>query len=210
MKIAVILPCYNEEVAIGGTIDEFRQALPTAEIIVCDNNSSDRTADVARAHGARVLVEPRPGKGHAVRRLLGSVDADVYVMADGDMTYDASVAPRMVERLVREDLDMVVGNRLTSSGEHLFRSGHRFGNWMFTTLVKTFFASTVEDLLSGYRVFSRRFVATFPSQARGFEIETELTVHAFEYRLPVAEVDTPYKARPEGSVSKLFDRIMEF
>lgn len=203
MKIAVILPCFNEEVSIGETVDGFRAALPTAEIVVCDNNSSDRTAEVAREHGARVIAEPRPGKGEAVRRLFGSVHADVYVMADGDATYDPETAPAMVARLVNEDLDMVVGNRLLNPEDRLFRSGHRFGNWMFSTLVRVFFDARIHDLLSGYRVFSRRFARTFPNASRGFEIETELTVHALELRLPVAEVSSRYFARPDGSHSKL-------
>jgi len=203
MKIAVILPCYNEEVAIGQTIAGFQAVLPTAEIVVCDNNSSDRTTEVARAAGARVVFEPRPGKGEAVRRLFSAVDADVYVMADGDATYDPDVAPDLVRKLVDEDLDMVVGNRLHTQGSDLFRSGHRLGNRMFSLLVQWGFGRGFEDLLSGYRVFSRRFVRTFPSSARGFEIETELTVHALEHRLPVGEVVTRYLPRPEGSVSKL-------
>ena len=203
MNIAVLLPCYNESATIAETIGGFRSALPGAAIYVCNNASTDDTAEIARKNGAIVIDEPRSGKGEAIRRLFAEIDADVYVMADGDSTYDASSAPQMVDQLIDQDLDMVIGNRLDSDGENLFRSGHRFGNRLFSYAAQTIFGARVGDLLSGFRVMSRRFVKCFPAESRGFEIETELTVHALECRLPIAEVSTQYFARPEGSDSKL-------
>ncbi len=202
-RLAVLLPCYNEEAAIGKVVNDFRAVLPRAVVYVYDNNSSDRTAECARTAGAVVRGETRQGKGHVVRRMFADVEADVYVLADGDGTYDASVAPQMVERLVRERLDMVVGCRLTDFEGEAFRRGHRFGNDLLTGCLGLFFGRTFSDILSGYRVFSRRFVKSFPALSTGFEIETELSVHALELRLPVAEVATAYKARPAGSQSKL-------
>ena len=201
-RVAVLIPCYNEEAAIGRVIDEMRRALPRATIYVYDNNSIDTTAQVARASGAIVRVERRQGKGNVVRRMFADIDADAYVLLDGDATYDAASAPTMVERLLLERLDMVVGCRVHASDE-AYRPGHRFGNVMLTSVVAWLFGKSFTDILSGYRVFSKRFVKSFPALAKGFETETELTVHALELRMPIVEVDTPYGARPDGSVSKL-------
>jgi len=201
-RIAVLLPCYNEEAAIGATVAAFRAALPDASIYVYDNNSRDRTVEVARAAGAIVRREAMQGKGRVVRRMFADVEADVYVMADGDATYDAGAAPEMVARLVDEQLDMVVGAR-ESEVEEAYRRGHRFGNRMLTGILSRIFGRTFNDILSGYRVFSRRFVKSFPVLSTGFEIETEISVHALELRMPVAEITTRYGARPEGSASKL-------
>jgi hypothetical protein len=201
--VAVLLPCYNEEVAIAEVIRGFREALPEAENFVYDNNSSDGTVEAAGAAGAVVRSESRQGKGNVVRRMFADIDADVYLMADGDLTYDASRAAEMVDLLVRDNLDMVVGTRLDSTGQALFRSGHRFGNRLLTGVVGFLFGSTFTDMLSGYRVFSRRFVKSFPAISSGFETETELTIHALQLKMPVAECRAPYFARPEGSVSKL-------
>jgi glycosyltransferase involved in cell wall biosynthesis len=203
LSVAVILPCYNEEATIGKVVRDFRHYLPIARIYVYDNSSSDRTAHVAREAGAIVCQEPTPGKGNVVRRMFADIEADVYVMADGDQTYDAASSPVMISKLLGENLDMVVGTRLDSKGEHIFRPGHRFGNIVLTRFVRLLFGKGFTDVLSGYRVFSRRFAKSFPALSTGFEIETELTVHALELRMPVAEVETLYFRRPEGSVSKL-------
>ena len=202
MRIAVLVPCFNEEAAVATVVSDFRKALPAAEIFVYDNNSKDRTIEVARAAGATVRSERRQGKGHVVRRMFADVDADIYVLVDGDATYDAPSAPRMIDRLINEHLDMVVGFRVDQSVA-AYRPGHRTGNWMLTSFLSTVFGQAFKDILSGYRVFSRRFVKSFPVLSDGFEIETELSVHALELALPVTEVETPYYARPEGSVSKL-------
>ncbi|MGY3454337.1 glycosyltransferase family 2 protein [Bradyrhizobium sp. USDA 4353] len=202
MRIAVLVPCYNEEAAVATVVRDFKQALPTAVVYVYDNNSKDRTVEVARAAGAEVRSERRQGKGHVVRRMFADVDADIYVLVDGDATYDAPSAPVMIERLVSERLDMVVGLRVDQE-QAAYRMGHRTGNWMLTSFLAEVFGQAFKDILSGYRVFSRRFVKSFPVLSDGFEIETELTVHALELALPVAEIATPYYARPEGSVSKL-------
>ncbi len=202
MRIAVLVPCYNEEAAVAAVVRDFRRALPTAVVYVYDNNSKDRTIEVARAAGAEVRNERRQGKGHVVRRMFADIDADIYVLVDGDATYDAPSAPRMIERLVNERLDMVVGLRVDQE-QAAYRMGHRTGNWMLTSFLAEVFGQAFKDILSGYRVFSRRFVKSFPVLSDGFEIETELSVHALELALPVAEVATPYYARPEGSVSKL-------
>lgn len=202
LRIAVILPCYNEEAAIATVVRDFRTTLPDADIYVYDNNSQDRTVEVAKAAGAIVRGEPLQGKGNVVRRMFADVDADVYVLCDGDVTYDVGSAPAMIDKLFNEQLDMVVGCRVDSDAAS-YRKGHRFGNALFTGAVAMLFGNRFSDILSGYRVFSRRYVKSFPALARGFEIETELTVHALELRMPIAEVDTPYGARPEGSVSKL-------
>jgi glycosyltransferase involved in cell wall biosynthesis len=201
-RVAVILPCYNEAVTIGHVVRRFRNALPDAHIYVCDNNSSDETALKAREAGAEVLFESYRGKGNAVRRLFSDVEADIYVMADGDGTYDASTAPALIEMLRDRRLAMINGAR-NYEGEGAFRSGHKFGNRLLTGLVHLSFGNHFQDMLSGYRVMSRRFVKSFPALSDGFEIETELTVHALHLRLPCAEVETPYFARPEGSTSKL-------
>jgi len=202
MKIAVLLPCYNEETAIVQTVAGFRAALPDAMIYVYDNNSSDRTVDVARAAGAVVRTERMQGKGNVVRRMFADIDADVYVMADGDATYEAAAAPTLIARLVDEKLDMVVGAR-KSEIDDAYRRGHRLGNKMLTGMLTQVFGRSFTDILSGYRVFSRRFVKSFPVLSAGFEIETELTVHALTLNLPVAEVETDYFERPAGSESKL-------
>ena len=202
MRIAVLVPCFNEEAAVATVVADFRIALPSATIYVYDNNSSDRTVAVARAAGAEVRGERRQGKGHVVRRMFADVDADVYVLVDGDATYDAPSAPRMIERLVNDHLDMVVGLRVDQV-QAAYRPGHRTGNRMLTGFLSSVFGQAFKDILSGYRVFSRRFVKSFPVLSDGFEIETELTVHALELAMPVAEIETPYYARPEGSVSKL-------
>jgi glycosyltransferase involved in cell wall biosynthesis len=202
LRIAVLLPCYNEEAAIAQTVAGFRAALPGASVYVYDNNSSDRTREVAAGAGAVVREERMQGKGHVVRRMFADVEADVYVMADGDSTYDAGAAPELVRRLVEERLDMVVGAR-KSEVEEAYRRGHRLGNRLFTGLLAGLFGRSFTDIFSGYRVFSRRFVKSFPALSRGFETETEISVHALELAMPVAEVVTAYGARPEGSVSKL-------
>ncbi len=202
LRIAVLLPCYNEEAAIGQTVAGFRAALPGATIYVYDNNSSDRTVEVATAAGAVVRSERRQGKGAVVRRMFADIDADVYVMADGDATYEAGAAPRLVDLLVRDQLDMVVGTRVNESAA-AYRPGHQFGNRLMTGLLTQMFGQSFSDILTGYRVFSRRFVKSFPVLSAGFEIETEISVHALELRMPVAEIETEYGARPEGSTSKL-------
>lgn len=201
-RVAVLVPCYNEEVSIPTVIADFRAALPDATIYVYDNNSADATVDRAREAGAVVRREPRQGKGNVVRRMFADVDADVYVMVDGDATYDAASAPMMVERLWSQQLDMVVGRRVHEDAE-AYRAGHQLGNRMLTGFLGRLFGRQFTDILSGYRVFSRRFVKTFPADATGFEIETELSVFALEIRAPLDEVDTPYLARPDGSESKL-------
>ena len=202
LRIAVLLPCYNEEAAISETIAGFRSALPTATIYVYDNNSRDRTVELARAAGATVRTERQQGKGNVVRRMFADVDADIYVMADGDLTYDPKAAPEMVRMLVDDQLDMVVGTRLHEVAE-AYRGGHVIGNRLFTRLLAGLFGRSFTDIFSGYRIFSRRFVKSFPGLSSGFEIETEMSVHALELRMPVGEVETAYGARPEGSASKL-------
>jgi glycosyltransferase involved in cell wall biosynthesis len=201
-RLAVLVPCFNEEAAVGSVVAAFRKALPSAQVYVFDNNSTDRTAAVAREAGAEVRRERKQGKGHVVRRMFADVDADIYVLVDGDATYDAASAPRMIEKLLAEHLDMVVGLRVDQE-QAAYRRGHRTGNWMLTAFLSSVFGQAFKDILSGYRVFSRRFVKSFPVLSDGFEIETELTVHALELSMPVAEVETPYFARPEGSFSKL-------
>ena len=202
LRIAVLLPCYNEEAAVAQTVAAFRAALPDAGIYVYDNNSSDRTREVAAAAGAIVRSERMQGKGHVVRRMFADVEADVYVMADGDATYDAAAAPDLVRKLVGEQLDMVVGAR-KSEVEEAYRPGHALGNRLFTGLLSSLFGRSFSDIFSGYRVFSRRFAKSFPALSRGFETETEISVHALELAMPVAEVVTAYGARLEGSHSKL-------
>jgi len=202
VRVAVLLPCYNEEAAVGETVVAFRAALPDAAIYVYDNNSADRTAERAREAGAIVRTERQQGKGHVVRRMFADVDADVYVMADGDLTYDATAAPGLVAMLLDEQLDMVVGAR-RHEVEDAYRGGHVLGNRVFTGLLARLFGRSFSDIFSGYRVFSRRFAKSFPVLSAGFEIETEMSVHALELRMPVGEVVTAYAARPEGSESKL-------
>jgi len=202
LEIAVLVPCFNEAAAIAKVVGDFRAALPAATIYVYDNNSTDDTSVVAAAAGAEVRREARRGKGNVVRRMFQDIEADVYVMVDGDDTYDAEVAPQLVGRLVDDNLDMVVGKRIETH-QAAYRAGHRLGNRVLTGLVRWLFGAQIDDMLSGYRVFSRRFVKSFPSFSREFEIETELTVHAMQMRMPVAELDTNYKERPPGSTSKL-------
>lgn len=198
----MLIPCFNEEVAAPRVVAAFRAALPQAAIHVYDNNSSDRTAEVARAAGALVRRERLQGKGHVVRRMFADIEADLYVLVDGDDTYDAASAPRMCRLLVEEQLDMVNGARV-AGGAAAYRPGHRFGNRLLTGVVAGIFGARIADMLSGYRVFSRRFVKSFPALAAGFETETEFTVHALEMNMPLAEVPTAYRERPPGSASKL-------
>lgn len=202
LDIAVLIPCFNEEATIGDVVAGFRAALPLARIYVYDNNSTDDTAAAAVAAGAFVRREPRQGKGNVIRRMFADIDAEIFVLADGDATYHAPSAPRLVRALIADDLDMVIGAR-TSEERAAYRFGHRFGNRVLTGIVGMLFGARLIDMLSGYRVFSRRFVKSFPALSRGFETETELTVHALELRLPYVETATPYMARPKGSASKL-------
>jgi glycosyltransferase involved in cell wall biosynthesis len=201
-RIAVLIPCYNEEVAIPRVVAAFRSALPEATVHVYDNNSRDRTREAAEAAGAVVRTERLQGKGHVVRRMLADVEADIYVLVDGDDTYDAAAAPAMIRLLLDERLDMVTGRRVTDAAA-AYRPGHRFGNAVLTGVVRLIFGDRISDMLSGYRVFSRRFAKSFPALAEGFETETEFTVHALELSMPVGEVETAYRERPPGSESKL-------
>jgi glycosyltransferase involved in cell wall biosynthesis len=203
-RIAVILPCYNEALAIGRVLDEFKQVLPDAELHVFDNRSTDDTASVARAAGATVTRVQLRGKGNVVRRMFADVEADVYVMVDGDATYDVSNIRQHVDLLLDDRLDMVVGLRQDDGlNPQTYRRGHRWGNQLLTRSVSRIFGGQFTDMLSGYRVFSRRYAKSFPAAAQGFETETELSVHALELRMPYAEVAVAYRSRPEGSVSKL-------
>ena len=201
-SIAVLLPCHNEEATIGEVIDGFRRSLPGADIYVYDNNSTDRTAEVAKAAGAVVRFEPYQGKGNVVRRMFADIDADIYVLADGDLTYDASAAGRLVEALIERNADMVVGVRV-STAEAAYRPGHRAGNRFFNLLVARLFGNGFTDILSGYRVMSRRFAKSFPAASSGFETETELSVHALDLKLVTVEIPLVYGERPENSKSKL-------
>jgi glycosyltransferase involved in cell wall biosynthesis len=205
LKIALVVPCYNEEAAIAQVIRSFREAMPAMEIFVFDNNSSDNTAKVARSEHARVTTVPLPGKGNVVRRMFADVEADIFVMVDGDSTYDASSLTKLVDKLIDEGLDMVVGCRQTPQevAGAAYRRGHQWGNRMLTQSIVSIFGGGFTDMLSGYRVFSKRYVKSFPALSSGFEIETELTVHALELRMPYGEIMTPYGSRPEGSESKL-------
>lgn len=202
LNIAVIIPCYNEASAIATVIKDFQKSLPTAVIYVYDNNSQDDTAVCAMAAGAIVRSEQRQGKGYVVRRMFADIEADLYVMIDGDDTYDASVAQQLVSKLLNENLDMVNGARVEQEAA-AYRPGHKLGNRALTGLVQFIFGNEFNDMLSGYRVFSRRFVKSFPQSSSGFEIETELTIHALELEMPTAEVGVGFKDRGEGSESKL-------
>src|SRR5262245_45998240 len=202
LEIAVFVTCCSEAAGIGRVVADFAAALPGATVYVYDNNSTDDTSAAAAAAGAEVRRETRRGKGNVVRRMFQDVEADIYVMVDGDDTYDAAVAPSLVDRLVADNLDMVVGKRIETH-QAAYRAGHRLGNRVLTGLVRWLFGARIDDMLSGYRVFSRRFVKSFPSFSREFEIETELTVHAMQMRMPIAELATDYKERPPGSTSKL-------
>ncbi|NQV44720.1 MAG: glycosyltransferase [Rhodospirillales bacterium] len=203
ISIAVLIPCFNEALTIAKVITDFRKALPDGDIYVYDNNSTDGTVAEAKKAGAIVRTEPQQGKGHVVRRMFADIDADIYVMADGDDTYDASRAQDLVSCLIDNQLDMVVGSRSTEDHRAHSRAGHRLGNEVLTQTVRRLFGRGVTDMLSGYRIFSRRFVKSFPAIARGFEIETEITVHALQMGLPIDEVETNYFDRPAGSTSKL-------
>lgn len=202
VRIAVLIPCFNEEAAVTKVVNDFRQAMPDSDIYVFNNNSTDATRSVALAAGAIVRDVVRPGKGNVVRRMFADVDADVYVLVDGDSTYHAASAPRMVEKLLEDNLDMVVGTRVHQDA-NAYRAGHQFGNRLLTGTMTRIFGGTFTDMLSGYRAFSRRYVKSFPAMSHGFETETELTIHALELRMPYGELATPYGARPEGSESKL-------
>src|SRR2546423_757702 len=202
IRIAVLIPCYNESATVGKVVTDFRSALPSAILYVYDNGSGDGTAAAAATAGAEVRTEVLQGKGNVVRRMFADIDADIYVLVDGDDTYDATAAPLMVNALLKDQLDMVCGQRIA----HLraaYRAGHRFGNSLLTGLTNFIFGQRVSDMLTGFRVFSRRFVKSFPALSVGFETETELTIHALELRMPIAEIPTNYKERPEGSASKL-------
>lgn len=201
-RIAVILPCYNEEAAIAGVVAAFRRSLPDAQIYVFDNNSTDATAKTACAAGAIVRTETVKGKGNAMRRAFADVDADIFVVADGDGTYDAAAAPAMVETMRLQTLDMIVGVR-EHEGEGAYRPGHVLGNRAFSFIFRRLFRSEFTDILSGYRVLSRRFVKSFPSTSKGFEIELEMSTHAALLRAPVREMPTRYGKRAEGGASKL-------
>jgi glycosyltransferase involved in cell wall biosynthesis len=202
-RIAVLIPCYNEEKTVAQVVADFRAALPEATIYVYDNNSNDRTAEMAAAAGAEVRAEPRQGKGHVVRRMFAEVDADAYLLVDGDSTYDAAAARTLVRRLLDHRLDMVNAARVTPRGSSAYRPGHALGNRSLTGAVRMVFGQDFRDMLSGYKVFSRRFVRSFPAMSRGFEIETEFTIHALELQMPCAEVTATYRERPTGSASKL-------
>jgi len=202
-KIAVILPCYNEEQAIEQVVSAFKAALPLSPIYVYDNNSTDKTIEKAKQAGAIVRSETSQGKGYVVKRAFADIEADIYVMADGDGTYDAQSAPKMIDLLIENQLDMVVGLRSDDNTTKLYRPGHRFGNRLLTNTIAFLFHSQFSDVLSGFRVFSKRFVKSFPALATGFKIEAMLTIHALELRLPTAEVETLYFERVEGTTSKL-------
>lgn len=201
-RIAVLIPCFNEAASIAKVVRGFRTSLPSADVYVYDNNSTDQTASIAASAGARVGKEPLQGKGNVVRRMFADIEADVYVMVDGDCTYDPECAPDMIRLLLADNLDMVVATRVAAE-DAAYRHGHRFGNRLLTKAVAHLFGNRFNDILSGYRVFSRRFVKSFPAMSSGFETETELTIHALELSLPVAEIPTVYSVRATGSASKL-------
>lgn len=202
LRIAVLVPCYNEEVTVGSVVRAFRAELPDAAIYVYDNNSTDRTIEVATAAGAICRTELQQGKGNVVRRMFSDIEADIYVMVDGDDTYDATSVRRMIEPVIYQQADMVNAVRI-ATGKEAYRPGHRFGNVMLTGVLSRTFGNQCTDMLSGYRAMSRRFVKSFPALSEGFEIETEITVHALELGLRIVEISAPYKERPEGSISKL-------
>ena len=201
-SLAVLIPCHNEAAAVAQVVQEFHRYLPTALIYVYNNGSTDNTAEIARNSGAIVRTEPLLGKGNVVRRMFADIEADIYLIVDGDGTYAADAAPRLVQRLLDDGLDMVNCARVPA-GDDVYRPGHRFGNRLLTGLVARVFGERLKDMLSGYRVMSRRFVKSFPALSAGFEIETEITVHALELRVPIAEMSGPYFVRPHGSASKL-------
>jgi glycosyltransferase involved in cell wall biosynthesis len=201
--IAILVPCHNEELTITTVVNDFRRVLPQAIIYVYDNLSNDNTAEVAKKAGATVYQEKNIGKGNVIRRMFADIEADIYIMVDGDNTYEAQKSAEMVDQMLLNNLDMIVGVRKTSNSEGEYRKGHIFGNWMLTAFVSLLFGSGFSDMLSGYRVMSRRFVKSFPAMSKGFEIETEITVHALQLGVSYAEEDTIYNSRPEGSESKL-------
>ena len=201
-KVAILVPCYNEELTIAKVVEDCKKYVPDAEVYVCDNNSTDKTMEIAKKAGAKVMCEHRQGKGNVVRRMFADIDADVYVMIDGDATYDLQAVPDLIKTLQNEKLDMVVGARKETENA-CYRNGHRGGNRLLTKIVEIMFGYKLKDMLSGLRVFSKRFVKTFPADSKGFEIETELTIFALSRRLPIKEVETNYFSRPEGSFSKL-------
>jgi glycosyltransferase involved in cell wall biosynthesis len=201
--VAVLIPCHNEALTIGDVVNDFRAALPSCRVYVYDNNSTDDTVARAREAGAIVRKEQLQGKGNVVRRMFSDIDADVYLMSDGDGTYDPKIAPELIRMIAADALDMVVGVRLPDETEGSFRPGHRAGNKTLTKFVGWLFGHRFSDILSGYRAFSRRFVKSFPALATGFEIETELTIHALELKMPVGEIAATYATRPKGSHSKL-------
>lgn len=203
VRVAVLVPCRNEALTVARVVGDFRRSLPGCVVYVYDNGSHDDTATLARRAGAVVRTEARPGKGHVVRRMFAEIEADAYVLVDGDGTYDAAAAPMLVQRLVDEQLDMVTGVRDHEGRDAAYRRGHRFGNGVFNVLLGVLFGSRPCDMFSGYRAFSRRFVKSFPASSSGFEIETEMTVHALEQNLPTGEIETRYFERPCGSASKL-------
>ena len=200
--VAVLIPCHNEGACIASVVSDFKKSLPDAMVFVYDNNSTDDTFSEAQNAGAIVRSEPLQGKGNVVRRMFSDIDADIYILVDGDNTYDAASAPAMIEKFIDEHLDMLNGARV-SDAEQAYRPGHRFGNAMLTGIAAGIFGDRISDMLSGYRIFSRRFVKSFPVTSSGFEIETEFTIHALELNMPMAELQTPYKERPDGSESKL-------
>lgn len=202
MNLAVILPCYNEEISIAKVISDFKAELPKARIYVIDNNSTDKTSQIAKSNDAEVIFEERKGKGNAVRRAFAEINADVYIMADGDGTYETKAASKMIESLIINKLDMVIGIRKTDEA-NAYRCGHRLGNKLFNLIVSKLFGEGFEDIFSGYRVMTKRFVKTFPALSTGFEIETELSVHSLQLRLPTKELPTYYGSRQDGSNSKL-------
>jgi glycosyltransferase involved in cell wall biosynthesis len=201
-RVAILIPCYNEQETIGAVVAEFRTHVPDCLIFVYDNASTDSTVSTASQAGAVVRSEPLRGKGNVVRRMFADIEADVYVLVDGDNTYDAASAPKLIDSLLKESLDLVSAARVDTAKD-AYRTGHRFGNWLLTSTVAKLFGKRFTDMLSGYRVMSRRFVKSFPALAEGFEIETELTVHALQLRVPMIEIPTPYRERPPGSFSKL-------
>ena len=203
LNLAVLLPCYNEEAAIAGVVESFQDALPGAQVYVYDNASTDATSEKASAAGAVVRSEPLSGKGNVVRRMFADIEADVYILADGDGTYEAAAAPGMVDKLVSDNLDMVVGVRVEAEGQDAYRRGHRMGNALLNRLINVQFGGIFTDVSSGYRVMSRRLVKSFPALSQQFEIEPELAAHCAHLQLPCAEVPTRYVERPEGSESKL-------
>ena len=200
--IAVIIPCFNEAATIGMVIRELKEVRPDAAIYVYDNNSTDKTRQIATAEEALVRLEPRQGKGNVVRRMFADVEANIYVLIDGDATYDVQSLNKLIDTLLNNNLDMVIGRRI-ETGSSVYRYGHRFGNRLLTGISRILFGEQPSDLLSGYRVMSRRFIKSFPAVSSGFEIETELTLHALSLNIPTAEVETTYRSRPPESVSKL-------